>query len=298
MPARILAVVTTLILALVPAAAQDSLVLRAGQLVTCTLEEPNFSSVTARPGEPVLCYLWPLREFGRSVFPRGRLPRRPPLRLPGPRANRRERVAQAGFRPPHSALGGDSHYGQARLGAVLAGGRGGADAWQRARRARRALLVNPALLAYTDRAASCARSATGAQRRGAADAAPPGRHRNSLHVLSKLRRRIRKWRIPAPAISGPLNARITRPPRLAQRAIRRSWRARPWAAALFRETHPRSCGRLQGRVPRRRTSAPSHWVSSASWSPRLSLRSRPASSNRGERGLSAGWQRAATLPSR
>ncbi len=51
--------------------AQDSLTLRAGQLVTCTLQEPNFSSVTARPGEPVLCYLWPLREFGRSVFPRG-----------------------------------------------------------------------------------------------------------------------------------------------------------------------------------------------------------------------------------
>lgn len=51
--------------------AQDSLILRAGQLVTCTLQEPNFSSVTARAGEPVLCYLWPLREFGRSVFPRG-----------------------------------------------------------------------------------------------------------------------------------------------------------------------------------------------------------------------------------
>ena len=71
MPARILTVVTAFFLALVPAAAQDSLVLRAGQLVTCTLQEPNFSSVTARPGEPVLCYLWPLREFGRSVFQRG-----------------------------------------------------------------------------------------------------------------------------------------------------------------------------------------------------------------------------------
>jgi hypothetical protein len=76
MPVRILAAVTALFLALAPAvaqdaAAQDYLTLRAGLLVTCTLQEPNFSSVTARPGEPVLCYLWPLRQFGRSVFPRG-----------------------------------------------------------------------------------------------------------------------------------------------------------------------------------------------------------------------------------
>ena len=71
MPLRILAVIPALLLGVTPLAAQDSLSLRAGQLVTCTLQEPNFSSVTARPGEPVLRYLWPLREFGRSVFPRG-----------------------------------------------------------------------------------------------------------------------------------------------------------------------------------------------------------------------------------
>lgn len=71
MPLRILAAIPALLLAVTSLAAQDSLSLRAGQLVTCTMQEPNFSSVTARPGEPVLCYLWPLREFGRSVFPRG-----------------------------------------------------------------------------------------------------------------------------------------------------------------------------------------------------------------------------------
>ncbi len=45
--------------------------LRAGTLIHCTLYEPNFSSHTAQIGEPVICYLRPLREFGYSVFPRG-----------------------------------------------------------------------------------------------------------------------------------------------------------------------------------------------------------------------------------
>jgi len=48
-----------------------SITLRAGTLIRCTLEEPNFSSRTAQIGEPVICYLYPHREFGQSVFPRG-----------------------------------------------------------------------------------------------------------------------------------------------------------------------------------------------------------------------------------
>src|SRR6266852_2283608 len=49
----------------------QEITLRAGRLLQCTLEEPDFSSRTAQIGEPVVCYLRPLREFGYSVFPRG-----------------------------------------------------------------------------------------------------------------------------------------------------------------------------------------------------------------------------------
>lgn len=50
--------------------AQDLLV-PAGTLLQCTLEEPNFSSATASVGDPVLCHLKSFQEFGRTVFPRG-----------------------------------------------------------------------------------------------------------------------------------------------------------------------------------------------------------------------------------
>ena len=50
--------------------AQDILV-PAGTLLRCTLDEPNFSSATADIGDPVICHLNSLREFGQTVFPRG-----------------------------------------------------------------------------------------------------------------------------------------------------------------------------------------------------------------------------------
>jgi len=50
--------------------AQDILV-PAGTLIRCTLDEPNFSSATADIGDPVICHLSSLREFGQNVFPRG-----------------------------------------------------------------------------------------------------------------------------------------------------------------------------------------------------------------------------------
>src|SRR6266851_4376611 len=50
--------------------AQDILV-PAGTLLRCTLDEPNFSSATADIGDPVICHLNGLREFGQNVFPRG-----------------------------------------------------------------------------------------------------------------------------------------------------------------------------------------------------------------------------------
>lgn len=50
--------------------AQDLLV-PAGTLLQCTLDEPKFSSATASVGDPVLCHLKSFQEFGRTVFPRG-----------------------------------------------------------------------------------------------------------------------------------------------------------------------------------------------------------------------------------
>lgn len=51
---------------------QDLLV-PAGTLLQCTLNEPRFSSATASVGDPVLCHLKSFQEFGRPVFPRGSL---------------------------------------------------------------------------------------------------------------------------------------------------------------------------------------------------------------------------------
>jgi len=61
--------VTLLVLA-ATVQAQDLLV-PAGTLLQCTMEEPNFSSATASVGDPVLCHLKSFQEFGRTVFPRG-----------------------------------------------------------------------------------------------------------------------------------------------------------------------------------------------------------------------------------
>jgi len=50
--------------------AQEVLV-PAGTLLHCTLNEPNFSSATANIGDPVICHLSGVQEFGRVAFPRG-----------------------------------------------------------------------------------------------------------------------------------------------------------------------------------------------------------------------------------
>src|ERR1700737_5463661 len=52
------------------ASARD-VVLPAGTLLQCTLNEPNFSSATVDVGDPVLCHLHGVSEFGRQAFPRG-----------------------------------------------------------------------------------------------------------------------------------------------------------------------------------------------------------------------------------
>jgi len=52
-------------------ASAEDVVVPAGTLLHCTLDEPNFSSATAEVGDPVVCHLRSLQEFGRVVFPRG-----------------------------------------------------------------------------------------------------------------------------------------------------------------------------------------------------------------------------------
>lgn len=47
------------------------MVLPAGTLLQCTLNEPNLSSATVAVGDPVLCHLRSLTEFGHQAFPRG-----------------------------------------------------------------------------------------------------------------------------------------------------------------------------------------------------------------------------------
>jgi hypothetical protein len=49
---------------------QDMLV-PAGTLLHCTLDEPNLSSATANVGDPVICHLHSFQEFGHVVLPRG-----------------------------------------------------------------------------------------------------------------------------------------------------------------------------------------------------------------------------------
>jgi hypothetical protein len=70
---RLIAVLVSAVAVLVCAEAihaQDLLV-PAGTLLQCTLDEPNFSSATAAIGDPVVCHLRTMQEFGRQVFPRG-----------------------------------------------------------------------------------------------------------------------------------------------------------------------------------------------------------------------------------
>src|SRR5215471_379718 len=52
-------------------ASAHTVVLPAGTLLQCTLNEPNFSSATAEVGDPVLCHLRSITEFGHQAFPRG-----------------------------------------------------------------------------------------------------------------------------------------------------------------------------------------------------------------------------------
>jgi hypothetical protein len=54
-----------------PFASARDMVLPAGTILKCTLDEPNFSTATVAIGDPVLCRLHSITEFGQQAFPRG-----------------------------------------------------------------------------------------------------------------------------------------------------------------------------------------------------------------------------------
>ena len=59
------------ILSLTLSASAREMILPAGTLLHCTMNEPNFSSATVAVGDPVLCHLKSVTEFGQQTFPRG-----------------------------------------------------------------------------------------------------------------------------------------------------------------------------------------------------------------------------------
>jgi hypothetical protein len=67
----IVGVGAAMLLVLAPGVLGQDILVPAGTLLQCTMEEPNFSSATASVGDPVLCHLRSFQEFGRPVFPRG-----------------------------------------------------------------------------------------------------------------------------------------------------------------------------------------------------------------------------------
>jgi hypothetical protein len=52
-------------------AVEPDSVLPAGTLLSCTLDEPNFSSKTAERGDPLLCHINEIEMFGRPLLTRG-----------------------------------------------------------------------------------------------------------------------------------------------------------------------------------------------------------------------------------
>jgi hypothetical protein len=71
MKARILFLCFALALCFAGSAFAKEVVLPAGTLLTCMMDEPNFSSATASVGDPFLCHPRGIQMFGQTVFPRG-----------------------------------------------------------------------------------------------------------------------------------------------------------------------------------------------------------------------------------
>jgi hypothetical protein len=71
MKSSLYAVLAVSLLGLSLSASAREMVLPAGTLLQCTMNEPNFSSSTVAVGDPVLCHLHSVTEFGQQAFPRG-----------------------------------------------------------------------------------------------------------------------------------------------------------------------------------------------------------------------------------
>jgi hypothetical protein len=71
MKSVVYASLAVLVLGLTLSASTRDVVLPAGTLLQCTMNEPNFSSSTVAVGDPVLCHLRGITEFGQQAFPRG-----------------------------------------------------------------------------------------------------------------------------------------------------------------------------------------------------------------------------------
>ena len=65
------ALLAVLLFAFTLSARAHDVVVPAGTLLQCTLNEPNLSSATADVGDPVLCHLRTVTVFGQQAFPRG-----------------------------------------------------------------------------------------------------------------------------------------------------------------------------------------------------------------------------------
>jgi hypothetical protein len=59
------------LLGLLGSAHARDIVIPAGSILQCTLDEPNLSSATVDVGDPILCHPRSLTTFGHSAFPRG-----------------------------------------------------------------------------------------------------------------------------------------------------------------------------------------------------------------------------------
>ena len=68
---RNLVFLAVLLVCVQPSAKAQATLIPAGSLLRCTTDDPNFSAKTAEVGDPVLCHLSQVNEFGHPAFPRG-----------------------------------------------------------------------------------------------------------------------------------------------------------------------------------------------------------------------------------
>jgi hypothetical protein len=68
---QFLSLLPLLFLGVQPSASAQDVQVPAGTLLRCTLNEPDFSSKSAQVGDPVLCHVSVVQEFGHAAFPRG-----------------------------------------------------------------------------------------------------------------------------------------------------------------------------------------------------------------------------------